>query len=178
MKKVLYALLAVALFSCGGSKEKPKGLLIENDFEAMDGWANGCTNASLNKEKAHSGVYSLKVNPGMDFSMGYSNQLGKLSPSRVKKMKVHAWVFVPNDKALATLVTEMKNPGEEKSAFWDGIDLVKEAKVNGFNKWIEVEKTQELPESANFNSQLLFYLWRGSSTQPVYMDDVQLIKAD
>lgn len=178
MKNFLYAFIGLALVSCGGSSDKPKGLLIENDFEAMDGWANGCTNASLNKEKAHSGAYSVKVNPGLDFSMGYSNQLGKLSSTSMRKVTVHAWVHVPNDKAPAVLVTEVKNPGQDKSVFWDGMDMVKEGKAKGFNKWIEVEKTYDLPESTNYNSQLLVYMWRGSSSQPVYMDDVQLIKAD
>jgi hypothetical protein len=178
MKKLLYAVLALAMCSCGGSEKKPAGLLVENDFEAMDGWANGCINGSLNKEKAHSGVYSVKVNPGQDYSLGYSNQLGKLSPTRMQKFKVHAWVHVSNDKEAAVLVTEVKNPGQDKSVFWDGLDMLKEGKAKGFNKWVEVEKTYDLPESVNYNSQLLVYLWRGSSTQPVYMDDVQLLKAD
>jgi hypothetical protein len=179
MKNFLYALLALAMFSCGGSSaDKPADLLAANDFESLDGWSNGGANASLNKEKAHSGAYSVKVNPGLDYSMGYTNQLGKLSSTRLKKIKVHAWLFVPNDKATAALVTEIKTPGQDKSTLWDGIDMVKEGKSKGYNKWIEIDKTFDVPESANYNSQLLFYLWRGSSTQPVYMDDVQLTRVN
>lgn len=177
MKKLLYGLLAVTLAACSQGS-KPAGLLTENDFEELDGWANGATNASLNKEKAHSGVYSIKVNPGLDYSMGYSNTLGKLSPARVGKLKLHFWAFVPNDKATAVVVTEVKNPGQEKSALWEGINLAEEGKSKGFNKWVEVDKELTLPADANYNSQLLVYMWRGSSTQPVYLDDVQLSKAD
>ena len=178
MKNILYSLLAIALFSCSRSSEKPAGLLAENDFESLDGWSNGGANASLNKEKAHSGAYSVKVTPGLDYSMGFSNQLGKVSATRVKSIKVHAWVNVPNDKATTVLVTEIKNPGQDKSALWEGIDMAKEAKSKGFNKWIEVDKTITLPETVNYNSQILLYLWRGNSTQPTYMDDVQLLQAD
>lgn len=179
MKNLLYGLFALALCSCGGQPAgKPAGLLAENDFESLDGWASGVINPSLNKEKAHSGVYSVKVNPGIDYSLGYNNQLGKVSATRIHKLRVHAWVNVPNDKATTLVVTEVKNPGQDKSIMWDGIDMIQEGKSKGFNKWIEVDKTLTLPESINYNSQLLFYLWRGGSTQPTYMDDVQLSQAD
>lgn len=178
MKNALYALLALALVSCGGSGSKPKDLLTENDFESLDGWSNGGANASLNKEKAHSGVYSVKVAPGLDYGMGFGNQLGKISSTKVQKIKIHAWAFVPNDKAVAVMVVETKNPGEEKSTLWDGTNMAETGKSKGFNKWIEVDKTLDLPGSTNYNTQLLVYLWRGSSTQPVYLDDVQISRAD
>jgi hypothetical protein len=179
MRNLLYGVLALALFSCADkSVDKPAGLLAENDFESIDGWTSGVNNPSLTKEQAHSGVYSVKVNPGIDFSLGYNNQLGKVSATRIHKIKLHAWVRLPNDKTSVLLVAEVKNTEEAKSLVWDGLDLLKEAQAKGFDKWIEVERTFDLPESATYNSQLLVYLWRGGSTQPAYLDDLQISRVD
>lgn len=178
MKKLLFGLIALGCVACGGADKKNDNLLTGNDFEESEGWLNGGTNPSLTKEKAHSGAYAVKVAPGLDYSLGYNGVLGKLSPSRLEKLKLHAWVYLPDDKATAKLVTEVKNAGQEKSIVWDGFDLVERGKVDGFNKWIEVEKVVPLPSTVNSESQLLVYLWRGDSSQPVYLDDMQLLKAD
>jgi hypothetical protein len=179
MRNLLYGVLALALVSCGEkAANKPAGLLAENDFESLDGWSSGVNNPSLTKEQAHSGVYSVKVNPGIDYSLGYNNQLGKVSATRIHKMKLHAWVRLPNDKTTVLLVGEVKNEGAPKSVVWEGLDLLKEAQTKGFDKWIEVEKTFDLPESVTYNSQLLVYLWRGGSTQPAYLDDLQISRVD
>ncbi len=178
MKKLLYGLMTLSCIACGRTENKPAGLMTSNDFEESEGWMSGAVNASLTKDKAHSGVYSVKVAPGLDYSLGYNGTLGKLSSSRLEKIKLHAWIFLPNDKATAKLVTEVKNPGQEKGVVWDGVDLVERGKVDGFNKWIEVEKIVPLPKEVNSESQLLVYLWRGDSSEPVYVDDLQLLKAD
>jgi hypothetical protein len=179
MKNVLCGLLAFGLLSCGSHESgKPDNELASNDFESLDGWMNGVTSPSLTKEKAHSGVYSVKVDPSIDYSFGYSNQLGRVSAERVTKVKLHAWVNLPNENTPVTLVLELKNPGDPKPVLWDGLDLLKEAKAKGVNKWIEVEKTVDLPESAAFTSQLGVSMWRGSSTQPAYLDDLQILRAN
>jgi hypothetical protein len=179
MKNLLYGLLALGMFSCGGaSSSKPANELTSNDFESIDGWTGGVPSASLTKEKAHSGVYSVKVDPTIDYSLGYNNQIGKLSPVRVKKIKIHAWINLPSSQTPVTLVVEIKKPGEPKNLLWDGVDLLKEVKPKGFNKWVEVEKTFDLPENTTFDSQLLVYMWRGSSNQPAYLDDLQITKVE
>jgi len=180
MKNLLYGLLALGLFSCGGdhTSDKPADELASNDFESIDGWTGGTPSPSLTKEKAHSGIYSVKVDPTIDYSLGYNNQLGKLSAVRVKKIKIHGWINLPNSQTPVTLVVEVKKPGEPKNLLWDGLDLLKEAKGKSFNKWIEVEKTFTLPENTTFDSQLLVYMWRGSSSQPAYLDDLQITKVE
>lgn len=178
MKKILYGTLLLAVAACGRNSGDSKNRLAFNDFESLDGWSSGVVNPSLNKEEAHSGVYSVKVNPGIDYSLGYNNEVGKISNARLQKIHIHAWAKVPNDKAVGVLVTEVKNEGEDKSALWDGLNMVEEAKAKGFNKWIEIDKTLNLPESLKYNSRLLVYLWRGSSSQPVYLDDLEISRAD
>ncbi|MEJ7661966.1 MAG: hypothetical protein WKG07_21540 [Hymenobacter sp.] len=92
--------MALALGSCGGSDAtKPANLLASNDFESLDGWLGGEVGPSLTREQAHSGVYSVKVDPKVDYSMGYSNPLGRLSSSQVTKLKLHGWVFLPSNQA-------------------------------------------------------------------------------
>lgn len=179
IKNFCCGLLALGLFSCGGHPAaQAANELAGNDFESLDGWMNGVSNPSLTKEKAHSGVYSVKVDPAIDYSLGYNNQLGKISPTRVSKVKVHAWVNLPNDNTPVKLVIELRNPTEPKLALWDSIDLLEAAKSKEFNKWIEVEKTIALPPSTTYDSQLLIYMWRSGSTQPAYLDDLQILRAD
>ncbi len=179
MNKLLCSLLALGLAACGGAAPTPPAdQLAANDFEHLDGWLNGNTPASLTQEKAHSGVYSVKVDPATDYSLGYTNQLGRISTGRMRKIKLRAWVFLPNDQATAALVTEIKTPDPTKN-LWDNFDLGKEATTkSGFNKWLEVEHTVDVPATAVFNSTLQVYLWRNGSSQPVYLDDLQILRAD
>ncbi|MFD1467497.1 hypothetical protein ACFQ48_04605 [Hymenobacter caeli] len=180
MKKLFYPWLALALGACGGqTASTTAGQLATNDFESMDGWMSGATNPSLTKEKAHSGVFSVKIDPAVEYSLGYNNLLGKMSASRLRKIKLHCWVFLPNEKASAVLVTDVQTPGVAKSVLWDGFDLLKEVKAkSALNQWAEVEHTVEIPETAAYTSKMLVYLWRGGSTQPVYLDDLQILQAD
>lgn len=179
MKYLLYAALALALGSCGGSDAtKPANLLASNDFESLDGWLGGEVGPSLTKEQAHSGVYSVKVDPKVDYSMGYSNPLGRLSSSRITKLKLHGWVFLPSDQAGAQLIIQLLNPNDPKPLVYDGLDLLNEGKAKGYNKWIEFEHVVPIPEAATYNSQLKIYLWKAASAQPVYLDDLQLERQD
>lgn len=181
MKKLLYALLPLALASCGGASTKtPANQLAFNSFDQLEGWTNGApANPSLTKDKAHSGDYSVKVAPGIDYSLGYNDQLGHLSAARVAKIRLHGWVFLPNDKAGVVLVTEVGNPGEPKPLNWDGLDLLKEAKdKSSLNQWLEIDHTVDIAPAANYLSVMKVYLWRSSSSQPAYLDDLQILKAD
>lgn len=179
MKYLLGSLLACGLLSCGSPESsKSDKELTSNDFESVNGWMNGAATPSLTKERAHSGVYAVKVDPTTEYSLGYNNQLGKLSAVRIAKVKIRAWVNLPTENTPVTLVVELKNPGEPKPALWESLDLLTEAKAKGLNQWIEVEKTVDLPASAAYTSQLGVYLWRGSSSQPAYLDDLQILRAD
>ncbi|MGI4869730.1 MAG: hypothetical protein ACRYFX_00980 [Janthinobacterium lividum] len=179
MKKCVYGLLALAVAACGKPSEKLANLLTQSDFEAVQGWSCEATSPSLTQEQAHSGRYSAKAAPGIDYSLGYQGTLGKLVPARVAKLRLRAWVYVvPGDKASTVLVTEVRNPSQEKPLLWDGAGLVELAQKDGFSKWLLVEQDIAIPAEAGADSELRVYLWRNTSTQPVYLDDVQLLKAD
>lgn len=179
MKHLLYAALAFTLWGCGGATPSHSdNVLASNDFESLDGWIGGEVGPSLTKDQAHSGVYSVKVDPKVEYSMGYANPLSRLSSSRVQKLKLHGWVFLPSDKAGAQLVTQLQNPGDPKPLLWDGMDLLSEGKAKGYNKWIEFEHVIPVPEASTYNTQLKIYLWKANSAQPVYLDDLQLERQD
>ncbi|GAB3861109.1 hypothetical protein GCM10028822_40080 [Hymenobacter terrigena] len=149
------------------------GQLAFNNFENLDGWlADSPALATINREKAHSGVYSTKVSPGHDYSLGYSNTLERFSPDWPAKITVSAWVLLPNDQANAKLVTQVKSPNAGSDLVWEGLELNKVVKV--YNKWQHVEQTITMPEAAKPDSRLLVYLWRADSKEPVYLDDLEI----
>lgn len=178
MKHVVYSLLLFALAACGGNKnDVPANQLASNDFESVEGWTGDSSPASLTKDKSHSGRYAVRVGPGVDFSMGYANVLNLVSAVRFQKIKVHAWVWIPDRNATASLVTQVTNPADgNKAIMWQGMDLV--AKAKKFSKWVEIEQEYTLPETATANSKLYCYMWRGSSPSSVYLDDLQILKVE
>ena len=178
MKHVIYSLFLLTLAACGSREDgTPANQLASNDFESVEGWAGDASPASLTKDKSHSGRYSVRVGPGVDFSMGYTNTLNLVSTIRLKKIKVHAWVWIPDRNAAASLVTQITNPADgNKAIMWQGMDLI--AKAKKFSKWVEIEQEYTLPETVTANSKLYCYMWRGSSPSSVYLDDLQIFKVE
>lgn len=182
MKKPLYALLALGMVACGTKDSGKLGPneLMANDFESLEGWAGGgqMNVPSLTKEKAHSGRYALKVGPEAEYSLGYDILLGKLSPSKLKKIKVKGFAYLPNSRVGATLVTvitDLTNPGAQPIK-WEGLDLAKEVKT--YNKWVEVEKVVEIPDNASYANKFTIYLWRTNPSEVAYFDDISIEKVD
>jgi hypothetical protein len=179
MKKYLYAVLTLAtVASCGGSKDgdKPANLLASNDFEAFDGWVGAEAMPTLTKEKAHSGSYSVMARPGAEYSNGYNNTLNKLSPIKLNKIKIHGWVYLPTTQTPAVLVTSLTDPAQPKPLLWDGLALSKE--VKWANKWVEVEKEITLPANSAPTNRLYVYLWSGGAPTPVFLDDLEILRAE
>ncbi|MBC8082018.1 MAG: carbohydrate binding domain-containing protein [Hymenobacter sp.] len=177
MKKLLYAVLALGIASCGAkTTDTPANQLTSNDFESMDGWMGDNTPSSLTKEKAHSGRYAIKVDPGIEYGIGYTNLLGKLSASKIKKLKVHAWVNLPNGKSEAVLVTQVTDPGNPaaKPLLWDGLKVVDQVKAS--DKWVEVEKEITLPENITYTNKISIYLWRTGVQETAFLDDLTIEK--
>lgn len=180
MKNPLYLGLAalLALAGCGdkGSMSHPDNFLAGNDFESLEGWTADAPMPSLTKVKAHSGVYSLQVGPGIEYSNGFANSLGKLTPSRIEKIQVKAWVYLPTGSH-ASLVTQLMNPAvtDGKPVQYDAMPLEKAVKKP--NEWTEVEKTITLPANAGPDFKLYVYMWNAGSASIAYIDDVQILKS-
>jgi len=178
MRKLLYLLLSVGVAACAEKQTQlPANLITRNGFEELDGWMGSDQYlASLTTEQAHSGKYSAKVDPAIEFSTGYSKQLGKVAARIPKKITIQAWVNLSNSKATPFLVVELKQVGANKQLLWDGLDLAKE--VKHYNMWVPVEKTVSMPTEAAYGDVLKIYLWRGSSIQPAYVDDLMILNEE
>ena len=169
----LGTLAALGLAGCGSADTKnDPNLLVNTDFETLAGWLPEAQDATLTREKAHSGNYAIKVDGTHEYSLSYHAPLGRLHDTRIKKIKVSAWAFVPTGGS-ASLVTIVANPSapNEKPLLWEPMEL---GKSNAFGKWVEVSKVMTVPETAAATSTLTLYLWRSGSTQPVYLDDLRV----
>lgn len=175
MKKILYSIATVAalgMVSCSKSSDATDAnTLVSNDFETLAGWLPDVPkSATLTREKAHSGHYSLKVDAAHEYSLGFSAVLGQLHETRINKIKVSAWVFLPAADAQAALVTAVTDPAApDKPLLWESLDLSLGKKVG---KWAQVSKVITLPATTAPTNALGLYLWRTSGNQPVYLDDL------
>lgn len=179
MKVFIYCAAALALTACNDQPAptgRPQGQLAFNDFEAVDGWASGAAVPSLTTEKAHSGTTAVVVQPGIDYSLGYNNLLGRLGDGKARKLRVRAWVLLPNAKATAVLVTQLRDEATQKDLLWAGLPLAEATKTT--NQWVRVEKEVTLPATAAYANRVLVYLWRNDSSQPAYLDDLEISRAD
>ncbi len=172
-----WLLLLLALAACGGNNSPTDEMTLSgNDYDHLEGWVPAGTVPFLTKEKAHSGAYSARINGAVEFAGGFTNLLGKLSSTRLKKITIKAWVLLPSKDAKAKLVVSLDNIAPDKNLKYEAIDLVPAA--NKFGSWVAVTKTIEVPTEATYNTQLKVYLWRAESSQPVYLDDLEIIKAE
>ncbi|GAC1367150.1 MAG: hypothetical protein NVS3B25_16620 [Hymenobacter sp.] len=177
MKNLFRSLSTCAAFAIAGCSTPDTAadpnLLVSADFETLAGWLPAAQSATLSRDKAHSGHYALKVDAAHEYSLGYSAPLGQLHDTRIRKIKVTAWAFVPTADAKATLVTTVSNPAapNDKPLLWDGLEL---GKAPAVGKWQEVSKVITLPDNATPANTLGIYLWRTGGAQPVYLDDLRV----
>lgn len=178
MKNLFFALGAAAVLGLAGCNSNSDAaadpnVLVSNDFDTLVGWLPDPQNATLTNEKAHSGHYSLKVDAGHDYSMGYREPLGRLTSTRLKRIVVSAWTLVPTADAHASLVVAVTNPANpnEKPLLWEGIEIGKGAKLG---EWTELKKEVILPENVLPTNTLGLYLWRTGGDKPVYLDDLKV----
>lgn len=178
MKKLLYATIALGLAGCGDKPTgNPNNYLTSSDFETVEGWMPEPVPASLVRDKAHSGRYSIKVDASNEYSIGYNNTLGKLSASKLKKIRLHAWVNMPDKNSQAILVAQIVDPANPtKTLLWEGLRLGE--KVTTYNKWVEVSLDITLPATINYTNRLAVYLWRANSSGATFLDDLAIEKVE
>lgn len=162
--------LVLLLGGCAKNTTDEKDVLTSNDFDHLDGWVGDVP--SLTREKAHSGAYSVVVQPGLEYSLGYSNPLGRLSITRPDKIRVSAWVMRTGDQNAAKLVTEIKDPANGNKLLWQALDLGKEVKK--LNEWQHVEQVITVPPAVAATHRIMVYMWGAGAGQPTYLDDLTL----
>jgi hypothetical protein len=146
-------------------------IFVINDFESLVGWLGAASHPSLTKERAHSGQYALKVDGAIPYSLSYNSTLGNLSEVRLKKLRLSAWVLVPDAEASALLVTHIGDaPPATKPLLWDSFDVAKATQKRG--QWAHVSKVINMPAEADANTAIGLYLWCNKGTKATYIDDI------
>lgn len=167
----------LGLASCSNSSEvtAPANRISFNNFEAIDGW--GETFPSLTNVQAHSGHYAIKVDQGVDYSLGYTNLLGRASSTKFTKLVVHGWVYAAGPNATAALVVQVTVPEKNnRQLFWQAADLLQEA--TKIKEWREFRHEFTLPDSVDAGHQLKVYMWRRGGEQPTYLDDLDILRGE
>lgn len=165
------ALASLAACSSGDDAKVDPNVLTKTSFEEVSGW--GIDPTTLTKERAHTGVYAMRVDKDHEFSLTYDVVMGKVSPRKIKKMNLHGWVFLPTDKTAAILGIQITDPDQgNKEVFGDGVKM--QETVKDYNKWVEVDKDIELPATIAPTHHLKMFLWRAGAADPVYVDDLTL----
>ncbi|SMB93516.1 Carbohydrate-binding CenC domain protein [Hymenobacter roseosalivarius DSM 11622] len=160
-------LLTTACSQNAGEKNSAAGtgrVLVDTSFEDLEGWIP--ENPSLTQEKAHTGRYSIKIDPGTEFSLTYINQLYRLSPKRFNTVRLTAWgqLTAPGAAAVVFQITR----ADQTTAFYEKID------IKEVNEWGQINKVLTMPAVLNPADQVKIYLWRATATAPAYLDDLTL----
>ena len=147
--------------------------LARTDFEGFRGWAPAML-PQLATDKAHSGKFSLRVDPQHPYSPTFRAELGQLFSHRPRRITLGAWVWVPGFRDDAVLVMAITNPENP-----DNPVFRKEVYLNDsspFGAWKWVSRDLDIPLNTNFSSrsQLVVYLFAKDVTSPVYADDLLL----
>lgn len=166
------ALLLGAASCSSDKKETPANLVSRNDFESFDGW--GPTTTSLSNAKAHSGSFSVKVDPEIEYSVGYRNTFVRASSTKISKLHVSGWVLMTGPKAKAVIVVQVNDPATGAQVYWQAADV--KAEVKTLNHWTQIDKDFELPATITPAQELRVYMWRTSPDDTTYLDDLEITK--
>lgn len=175
MKKITVLLSLALLASCSsddkaGATQKEK-IITFNDFESVVGWDDNV--GTIDKGRAHSGKYAIKVDKDHEFSLTFDMALGEATPSKLKALHLKAWAFLPSEAAAGILGIQILEPGTNvKQVYGDGIKLGEV--VKSYNKWVEVEKDFILPDNITADQHVRLSLWRAGASEQVLIDDVEL----
>jgi len=174
LQAALAAGLLAGLSACGDDPAKGRYVgdtVIRTDFEDLAGW--GPDPSYLSDVHAHSGRQAIFIAPDREYSLTYHLPLGQASLHRIKALDVSAWVYLPSDKAKATLAIQVfRAPGQPAGPPLYSGDLLLTDAVHKYGKWQPIQHVFVLPDDLPVDAELRLYLWRASSTERVYLDDL------
>ncbi|GAB3861133.1 hypothetical protein GCM10028822_40140 [Hymenobacter terrigena] len=173
MKKYI-VLLSLGLLSACSSDTKSTSasgdkIITANDFESTAGWDVSPT--MLDRGRAHSGKYAIKVDKDHEFSLTFDTPLGQASPTKIKTVHLEAWAFLPSDKSTGVLGVQIMDANNQQ-VFGDGIKLGEVVKSH--NKWVQVGQDFVLPDNITAAQHIRMSLWRADASDQVLVDDVKL----
>lgn len=173
--KTHLCLLGIALLgSCssdkGASLEVDANTITANDFESLAGWNNDP--AALDRGRAHSGQYAIKVDNNREFSLTFDSPLMLVSQRKFKTVVMEAWAYLPSERSTGVLGIQIIDPVTGQQAYGDGIKLGEA--VKSYKKWVPVTKEFVLPSNLNTTHHIRFSLWRADATDVVLIDDFKV----
>lgn len=111
----------------------------------------------------------MKTGPGIDYSLTFSAPLNQLSATKPRKLRLQAWVWVPDETNTTTLVVE--TTGDKGIVSWEGIKLGNT--LGSYGSWQQLDQKIMLSPHLTSDDALRVYLWRPSGNDsPVYLDDL------
>lgn len=163
--------LSLLMAACSSPEAEPDkaSVLLRNDFESLAGWT-GQDSPSLTRERAHSGQYAIKTDRDLEYSLTYIDLLGRLSPTRLTKIKVAAWAYSTKPSE-AQLTVQLKRSLEDGTTTYNETINLGQA-IKRAAEWTPVSKVFTLPADVSAANQLRIFLWRANAPEPVYLDDL------
>lgn len=147
-------------------------VLTTADFEQSIGWGDA-DGKSLTTDKAHSGRWSVRVQPDVPYGYTYARPLGELSTTPMLRLQLDAWALRVSAGSTAQLVVQVvASKTDETNVFYYALPLA--TAVPTFGEWTAVHVPINLPTTASGDNRLKVYLWNGTATSPTYLDDVTL----
>jgi hypothetical protein len=171
-KRFFLALPLAALVACGNDNPNPdilsKDVLMVSDIDGLAGWL--ADRNALKPGPAHSGQYALRVDQDHEFSPGFTTTLGQLTSTRLKGVRLEAWVYATDDKSAAKLEFVLRD-AEGKEILRDQTRI---SEVKSFGTWVPVSKEIFFPPTINHTVQLAVYVSRSDAQTPAFVDDLKL----
>ncbi|RPD46153.1 hypothetical protein DNI29_14190 [Hymenobacter sediminis] len=175
MKQLILLLGLMALGACSADQKAGSGLsgakiITANDFESTAGW--NVDPGYLDRGRAHSGQYAIKVDQGHEFSLTFDMVLGQATPTKIKVVNLEAWAFLPSERATGMLGIQIMDSGTGQQVFGDGIRLGEV--VKSYGEWVHISKDITLPDNITAIQHIRLSLWRADASDYVLVDDVKL----
>ena len=150
-------------------------IVTANDYEAVAGWVPGAT--SLTRDHAHSGRYAYHVDAAHEWGVTFQTPLGQASVHTLRGLEIDAWAYAQNVQGDATASLQVEvwahGPGQDPQPLYrEGLALTPQ--LPDSCKWTRVNGRFFLPANLPFDASLRIFLWRNSSTKPVYLDDIRV----
>jgi hypothetical protein len=174
MKKIIVLLSLTVLGACSSNTEDDipiDKIITTNDFESVIGW--NANTGTIDKGRAHSGKYAIKVDQDHEFSLTYDVALGEVTPRKPRILHLKAWAFLGGYQSTGVLGIQIMEPGvDDKQVFSDGIKLIEA--VKSYKKWVQISKDIVLPDNVTAAQHIRLSLWRADASDLILIDDVSL----
>jgi hypothetical protein len=166
MRFSVYAGLLFLL--CGSCENKKNPLIFSYDYESAKGWSA----IQLEKGIAHSGDYSEKLTPEIEYSHGLSLALAQADTIRPRKIDITVWANALSLNAPVLLVCDVYVPGAEiRRLKYSTKDLQPLLQSSGWKKCNLLVDLTEIP--ANEPAFVKVYVWNNQK-QTLWIDDLNI----